>query len=203
MIMDHISGYIEELSNVLKKRPFRDVEEIINIILKAYKHEKNIFVMGNGGSGATASHFACDINKGVCSDLEKRFKMICLNDNMPTMLAYSNDFCYEDVFVEQLKNFVKTEDVVIGISGSGNSKNVFKAVKYAKDIGAKTIGLIGFDGGVLSAIVDIPVIINSNDMQKIEDCHLIITHMIMQILYNKLHQNESIGLDDSLNLKVR
>lgn len=203
MIMNHISGYIEKLNTVLTKMPFKDVEKIINIILNAYEYEKNIFVMGNGGSGATASHFACDINKGVCSDLEKRFKMMCLNDNMPTMLAYSNDFCYEDVFIEQLKNFVKKEDIVIGISASGNSKNVFKAVKYAKGIGARTIGLVGFDGGLLSTVVDVPVIINSDDIQKIEDCHLIITHMIMQILYKELHQNESRGLNNTLNLKAQ
>ncbi len=138
--------------------------------------------MGNGGSGTTASHFVCDINKGTCLELEKKFKVICLNDNMPTVLAYANDLSYERIFVEQLKNFLQPGDVVIGISGSGNSENIILAISYAREAGAKTIGLSGFDGGRLAQIVDIPFVAAINDMQKVEDVHMIVVHMLMQYL---------------------
>ena len=120
--------------------------------------------MGNGGSGSTASHFACDINKGSCFELNKKFKVICLNDNMPTILAYANDLSYDKIFVEQLKNFLQEGDVVIGISGSGNSETVLQAVSYAKEHGARTVGLSGFDGGTLARIADVPLIAAINDM---------------------------------------
>ena len=172
--------YIEELKGLLDAFPHDRFEEIASAILSAYDDEKQIFVMGNGGSGTTASHFACDINKGCCMDIAKKFKVICLNDNIPTMLAYANDLSYEKVFVEQLKNFLKPRDVVIGISGSGNSENVIQAVTYAKENHGKTIGFTGFDGGRLAQLVDIPLIAAINDMQKVEDVHMIVVHMIMQ-----------------------
>jgi D-sedoheptulose 7-phosphate isomerase len=160
----------------------------VHVILDAYENQRSIFIMGNGGSGATASHFACDINKGASSGLEKRFKVFCLNDNVPTMLAYANDNSYEDIFVEQLKNFLKPEDVIIGISGSGNSKNVIKAIQYANKNEAKSVALTGFDGGKLAEVAKISLTIPVNDMQKTEDVHFILIHMIMQILCKKLEQ---------------
>ena len=172
--------YLEELKGLLDAFPHDRFEEIASAILSAYNDERHIFVMGNGGSGSTASHFACDINKGCCADIKKKFKVICLNDNVPTMLAYANDLSYEKVFVEQLKNFLKPGDVVIGISGSGNSENVIQAVLYAKENQGKTIGFTGFDGGRLAQLVDIPLIASINDMQKVEDVHMIVVHMIMQ-----------------------
>ena len=187
MIKGFVLNYLSELKETLETLPLDRFEEMVNLILGAYEDGRLIFVMGNGGSGATASHFACDINKGTCFDLEKRFKVICLNDNVPIMLAYSNDVSYEDVFVEQLKNFMEPDDVVIGISGSGNSENVLRAVEYAGRKCAKTIGLAGFDGGKLVGMVDVPVVVKAGDMQKVEDIHLILTHMIMQIVYKRLH----------------
>lgn len=187
MIKEFVLNYLSELQEVLESVSLDRFEEMVTAILDAYEGGRLIFVMGNGGSGATASHFACDMNKGACFDLEKRFKVICLNDNVPTMLAYSNDVSYKDVFVEQLKNFMEPDDVVIGISGSGNSENVLRAVEYARNKWAKTIGLAGFDGGKLAGMVDVPVVVKAGDMQKVEDTHLILTHMIMQIVYNRLH----------------
>lgn len=153
--------------------------------------------MGNGGSGATASHFACDINKGVCFGLNKRMKVVCLNDNVATVLAYANDVSYDDVFIEQLKNFIRAQDVVIGVSGSGNSANVVKAVEYANAQGAVSVALTAFDGGVLAKIAAIPVVVPVNDMQKAEDVHLIVVHMIMQVLYKKLRAGR-----ESVSVKV-
>ena len=172
--------YIKELKEVLDNFPHGQFGQIVQAFLEAYDNEKQIFVMGNGGSASTASHLACDINKGVCSDLEKRFKVICLNDNVPTMLAYANDLSYEDVFLEQLKNYFRPGDVVVGISASGNSKNILKAITYAAQNGGKTIGLCGFQGGKLANIVNIPLIVQSDDMQKIEDVHMVVVHMLMQ-----------------------
>lgn len=175
-------NYIDELSQYLLQFPHDQFRSVAEAFLEAYNDEKHIFVMGNGGSASTASHLACDINKGACSGQEKRFKVICLNDNIPTMLAYANDLSYEDVFLEQLKNFFRAGDVVMGISGSGNSKNVLKAVLYAAENDGKTIGLCGFQGGELATLADISLIVRSNDMQKIEDVHMIVVHMLMQVL---------------------
>ncbi len=188
-IKETAKKYIDELAGLLKIIDMGEIEDFAKELGEAYKNNKNIFIMGNGGSGATASHFACDINKGVCANLRKRFKVICLNDNIPTMLAYANDISYESIFVEQLKNFIDEGDLVIGISGSGNSGNVLKAIEYANKVGARTFGITGFEGGTLKNIAQKSIIIKSFDMQKIEDCHLIITHMMMQYFSEKLEDS--------------
>ena len=186
MIKKLAVNYFSELYKTLECVSLENFEKIINVILSAYENEHTIFIMGNGGSGATASHFACDINKGVSFGLEKRFKVICLNDNTPTMLAYANDNSYSDIFVEQLKNYLKQNDVVIGISGSGNSENVIKALKYANEKAATSIAFTGFEGGYLHNIAKLSLVAPVNDMQKIEDIHLILTHLMMQFFYKSL-----------------
>ena len=123
--------------------------------------------------------------------MDKKFKVICLNDNIPTMLAYANDLSYQSVFVEQLKNFLQSGDVVIGISGSGNSENVIRALMFAKEKGARTIGLTGFDGGKLARVADIPFVVDINDMQKVEDVHMIVVHILMQYLCKALSSGSS------------
>ncbi len=188
MLSNNLSyDYLRQLKDLLDVFPHDRFEDIGKALLSAYDKGQQIFTMGNGGSGATASHFACDMNKGCCLELDKKFKVICLTDNIPTILAYANDLSYKDIFVEQLKNFLQAGDVVIGISGSGNSENVIRAVSYAKGKGAKTIGLSGFDGGKLSQIVDIPFVVSINDMQKVEDVHIIVVHMLMQYLHSALN----------------
>ncbi|MFQ5486683.1 MAG: SIS domain-containing protein [Desulfobacterales bacterium] len=179
--------YLNELKETLDNFNLQQVEKIVNFILRAYEDEKQIFIMGNGGSASTASHFACDLNKGCCSDLEKKIKMICLNDNIPTLLAFANDVSYDVVFVEQLKNLFHPGDLVIGISGSGNSENVIKAIEHAKQNKGKTIGFSGFSGGKLAQMVDVPFVAQVYDMQKVEDCHVILVHVIMQYIYSALH----------------
>jgi len=178
--------YLNQLKDLIDIFPHDRFEEIGRALLEAYNQEKQIFIMGNGGSGTTASHFVCDINKGVCMELRKKFKVICLNDNIPTVLAYANDLSYDKIFVEQLKNYLNEGDIVIGISGSGNSNNVLLAVSYASEKRSRTIGLTGFDGGKLAKIVDIPFIAEINDMQKVEDVHMIVVHMLMQYLCREL-----------------
>ena len=172
--------YIEKLKDILSSFPHKQFERLLTAMLDVYKKDKQIFVMGNGGSAATASHWVSDIAKGPFSIGPKRFKILCLNDNIPTMLAYANDFSYENIFVEQLINLFVPGDLVIGISGSGNSANVLKAIDYANNNNGITVGLCAFSGGLLYTIVDIPILIETDDMQKAEDVHLVVTHMAMQ-----------------------
>jgi D-sedoheptulose 7-phosphate isomerase len=179
--------YLTRLKSVIDSFDLSTYERIVDAFLQAYNDNAHIFVMGNGGSGATASHLACDINKGCCIDLSKKFKMLCLNDNMPTMLALANDLSYQAVFEEQLKNFFLPGDLVIGISGSGNSENVLNAIRFAADNGGRTMGWCGFDGGKLAGAVDLAFVVNSHDMQQVEDAHVILAHMLMQTVHRKLH----------------
>ncbi len=172
--------YLGKLRELFDLFPHAQFEQMIDCLLAAHTQGRRIFLMGNGGSAMTASHFACDLNKGCGFGQARRFKAICLNDSLPTLLAYANDLSYAQVFVEQLKNFYMPGDVVMGISASGNSANVLRAIEYAKGHEGITIGWCGFDGGALGSMVQIPLHIRSQDMQKIEDLHLIIAHMAMQ-----------------------
>ena len=158
--------------------------QVINILESARKEGRQIFIMGNGGSAATASHFCGDFNKGISIYKEKRFRMICLNDNIPIMMAYANDNGYQDIFVGPLQNFYQAGDVVIGISGSGNSANVVKAMEWAKEHGAVTIALTGYDGGKLKQIAEYGVHIPIDDMQITEDLHVVLDHCMYYILTN-------------------
>jgi len=175
-------NYIQHLKDVLDSFPHDQFDRFYEVLIEAYKNDKHIFIMGNGGSGSTASHWACDINKGCCVTNGKRFKMISLADNIPTMLAYGNDFSYEDIFLEQLRNFFVPGDVVIGISGSGNSVNILRAIDYANERGAETVGFCGYPGGNLESVVKHVVHANIRDMQFAEDVHLIVGHIAMKAL---------------------
>jgi D-sedoheptulose 7-phosphate isomerase len=178
--------YINSLKDVLDDFPHNQFDRLIDAMLDAYHNGKHIFVMGNGGSASTASHWACDINKECVLGNDQKFKMVCLNDSISTMLAYANDLSYENVFIEQLKNFFVPGDVVIGISGSGDSENVLKAIEYANKNGGITIGLCGYSGGKLHQMVDIPILAKVDDMQKTEDIHMIVAHMSMQQIMQEL-----------------
>jgi D-sedoheptulose 7-phosphate isomerase len=180
--------YREELTRAVESVPVESFEEFVRLLEQAYREERQVFLMGNGGSGATASHAACDLNKGVSFGLEKRFRVFCLNDNVPTTMAYANDLSYEDVFVEPLKNFLRSGDLVIALSGSGNSRNILKAIEYANQKDAHTVGLAGFSGGKLAGMVRTSIVARVDDMQKAEDVHMILFHVAMQVLCARLHQ---------------
>lgn len=175
-----LKNYLSELTGIINIIDAKEFESLVGELAGAYEKQSNIFICGNGGSAATASHFACDINKGVSFGKEKRFRVICLNDSIPTIMAYSNDVSYGSIFVEQLKNFMNTGDLLIGISGSGSSENVLKAVRYVNESGGKTFGICGCGGSRLKDSAQKSLVINSNDMQKVEDAHLIILHCVMQ-----------------------
>ncbi len=181
-----IQSYFQKLKNTIDTINIDDLNNLINLLLSAQEDDKQIFIFGNGGSAATASHFVCDFNKGLSYGKDKRFKFICLNDNIPTMMAYANDVSYYDVFSEPLKNYFQPGDLVIGISGSGNSKNVLKAIEWAGENGGITVSLSGYDGGKLKQIAHHGVHIPVNDMQITEDLHMVLDHCIMSILSSHL-----------------
>ncbi len=158
-----------------------EIEGFMKLLVEALESGRTIFIMGNGGSGATASHFAGDFNKGLSYGRAKRFRFVCLNDNLPTLSAYANDVGYEEVFVEQLRNFLSPGDLVIGISGSGNSPNILKAIEYANERGARTVGLTGFDGGRLKILAGSGVNIPIDSMQVAEDLHMMLDHLIYSV----------------------
>jgi D-sedoheptulose 7-phosphate isomerase len=149
-----------------------------------------LFLFGNGGSASLASHLACDLGKGTayCNG-GKRFRVLALTDNLPTLTAWANDASYEDIFSEQLRNFVQPNDVAFAISGSGSSKNVLKALQVAREARATTLGISGFQGGEMKSLCDICVIVPSNNMQIIEDLHLAMAHSIFRIVYNRMSRS--------------
>jgi D-sedoheptulose 7-phosphate isomerase len=185
MIMDFkedIKGYFGRLKSVLDSVDVAEIDALMQLLVGALEEGRQIFVMGNGGSAATASHFVCDFNKGLSLGKKSRFKFICLNDNVPTMMAYANDLSYDDIFVEPLKNYFRRGDVVMGISGSGNSPNVIRAIEWANANGGVTVGLTGFNGGKLKRIAQQGVHIPVDDMQITEDLHMVLDHCMMKIL---------------------
>lgn len=183
--MKHIiKNYLDTLSATIANLSMDEIETVAGLLKQARDNGKQIFIFGNGGSGSTASHFACDINKGASMPGQKRFKVICLNDNIPIMLAYSNDISYECVFKEQLDNFCNEGDLVIAISGSGNSKNVIAALTLAKERNCVTVGITGYSGGKLKEMADYSLNANVNDMQISEDIHMIWVHLMLKCLTN-------------------
>lgn len=188
-----MDNYFDRLKETIDKLDRKEISKFIDIMQAAKQNGHYVYIMGNGGSGATASHFVCDFNKGMSYSHSEKHRLVCLNDNISTMLAYANDVGYEDIFVEQLKNFLKPNDVVIAISGSGNSKNIIKAVNYANSKGAITVGFTGFSGGALKNIAKYSINTMIDDMQITEDIHMIICHMIYSITQNKeMNMKESL-----------
>jgi len=184
---DTPQGYLQALQATLLQLDLQKVEAMAELLLKAYDEGKTVYIFGNGGSGATSSHMAGDFVKGVSYGLEKRFKMICLNDNFTGLSAYSNDISYDLVFVEPLKNFLQPGDVVIGLSGSGNSKNVVLALEYARTVNAHTVALCGYSGGKIHELADISVHAPIHNMEISEDMHLIAFHMVKNYIISRLH----------------
>jgi D-sedoheptulose 7-phosphate isomerase len=176
--MNFPAEYKSKLLQTLDTIDLAKVDEIIEVLKRARDEDRQIFVCGNGGSAATANHFACDMVKGASYGKDKRFRITALSEQIPTMTAYANDVGYDAVFVEQLKNFARKGDVLLVMSGSGNSPNVIRAVEYAKSIGCQTIGLSGRDGGKLKPMVSLNVHIEDDHMGRIEDAHMAICHMV-------------------------
>ena len=179
--------YFEELQQVVLGLSHDAINQIADTLVKANELGRMVYLFGNGGSASLASHLACDLGKGTayCNG-GKRFRVLALTDNLPALTAWANDSSYEDVFSEQLRNFVQPQDVAFAISGSGNSKNVLNALKVAREVGATTVGISGFQGGKMKALCEICVVVPSDNMQIIEDVHLAMAHAIFRIVYNRM-----------------
>ncbi len=183
---NQITEYLEKEIEVLKSLDIEAINAAMNLILQTYNANKRIYIFGNGGSSSTASHFQNDFNKGISEYIETKFKFHCLNDNLPTIMAIANDIGFEEIFRFQLLNNLQEGDLIISISGSGNSKNVINAVEYAKGQGNKVIGLTGFDGGKLKQLSDVSLHAPIHSMQITEDIHMIFDHLMMSIFYKDL-----------------
>lgn len=190
--MDHIRSYIVQLQSTLDLLPLQKISEVISILYEARLANRQVFIMGNGGSASTATHFVCDLAKNTRKPGWPDFRVLGLSDNMALVSAYANDEGYENVFARQLASFVQPEDVVIGISTSGKSANVLEAVKLANDRGATTIGFTGFDGGQLAKLVDVNVHVPSDCIEQVEDVHLILEHLMCKVLRERTQQAERL-----------
>ena len=180
-ISDYISEYLEMEKKTIESLNREELLSVVNAFLDVYEKEGTIYVFGNGGSASTASHMANDYNKGLNEFLDKKFRFVCLNDNVATLMSIANDISYEEVFRMQLRGKLEEKDLVVGISGSGNSMNVINDISYAKEMGVKTVGLCGYEGGKLKALSDVVLHVNLNNMQIVEDIHLIFNHLLMYV----------------------
>lgn len=189
--MNRTVEYLAESQEILKKLDSTVIDRAIEILYDAWANDNQVFVIGNGGSASSSTHFACDLNKWVSDDAERKFRAFALVDNIPLVSALTNDNGWGDVYVDQLRNFYRKGDVLVAISvhgGSGSDKagpwsqNLLKAVKFVKDNGGKVVGLSGFDGGVLKTAADACVVVPANSTPQVEGMHLVITHLMSEQL---------------------
>ena len=184
--LQELESYRSREIEVYKQLDLESVNTVMNVLEEARLEGKQVFICGNGGSASTASHFACDFNKGVSEKQAVKYNFKCLSDNVPTMMAVANDFGYDEVFRYPLRDKMKAGDILIGVSGSGKSKNVVNAFEYARIIGGVTIALVGYNGGKLKQLADYTIHVNVNDMQISEDLHMVLDHMMMSVLCKTL-----------------
>lgn len=179
----YVRTYVEETRAALSDPYLAEgIARIVPVLLEARSHDRTIYFFGNGGSASTASHFVCDIGKATIRGEGKRFRCVALVDNVESLTAWANDADYSRVFSEQLATLAHRGDVAFGISGSGNSPNVVKALEVARDLGLRTIGLTGMGGGKVRGACEIPLVVPSNNMQHIEDVHLLVCHLLTSYL---------------------
>jgi len=186
MVKEYAARYLTQLNETINEISLHDLEHVVQAIDEAYQNDKAIFIIGNGGSASTASHFACDLGKGTVVSGRARFRVTSLNDNVALMTAIGNDLGFDHLFSEQLKNVLQKDDVVILISGSGDSPNLLKAAQYATARGAVSIGLLGSGGGKLKDLVNKAIILSSTRYELVEPVHLILEHVIAFYFKEKL-----------------
>jgi D-sedoheptulose 7-phosphate isomerase len=179
LLSDAIQRHIDQVRSALARIPSDAVRHVVDAILRAQAGRRHVYVLGNGGSAATASHFACDLSKATVASPHSRLRVTALNDNVALLTAWANDTEYELIFAEPLRNLLDPGDLVIAISASGNSRNVLEAVRVARSMGAVTVGLTGFDGGRLVAAVDLALVADSSEYGVVEDCHLVFQHAVI------------------------
>ena len=173
-----MKDYIRSLNQTLNKLPLAEINDIIKVLVRANKEDKQIFVFGNGGSASTSSHFITDLGKGASGNLLKRFRCSSLNENTAWITAIGNDSSYEDVFLSQLKNYAQPGDVAITLSVSGSSPSLVKAFKWARAKGLETVALVGGKRGELATIAEHIIVIDSEHYGIVEDSHMVISHLL-------------------------
>jgi D-sedoheptulose 7-phosphate isomerase len=188
--MDNVERYLASLQAAVEALPRDRLATLGEMLYRAYRNEKQVFTLGNGGSASTASHMAADLAKNTIDANMRRFRVISLNDNTSMLTALANDLGYENVFREQLQNLIRPGDLLIAVSASGNSSNVLNAVRYAQSQCAETVCLLGFDGGQAAGLVDLSIVVPSEHYGVVEDVHLIINHIIVDYFKSKLAEEE-------------
>ncbi|HPP74261.1 MAG TPA: SIS domain-containing protein [Armatimonadota bacterium] len=181
-----IKSYLGEVSQIISELPADVIDDLVQTLKSAYNEGRCVMICGNGGSAATASHLACDLQKGVGCLKDQKFKAIAFTDAMPIITAWANDTDYDNIFAEQVVTWAQPGDILIAISGSGNSPNILRAVEAAKVRGVTTIGLTGMGGGKLAQMVDKPVVVASNNMQQVEDVHVVLAHLVFTCLCREI-----------------
>ena len=173
-----LEAHVEAVRVALSRIPMTDVARVVDAVRTAHVQDRHIYILGNGGSASTATHFACDLSKATVVKGRPRLRVTSLTDNVALLTALANDMSYEDVFAEPVRSLVNPGDLVIAISASGNSPNVLKAIHAAREQGAVTVGLVGCTGGRLIHLVDVCVHVQNHDYGVVEDCHLVLEHAI-------------------------
>ena len=183
--------YLLAVQDVLARLDHEIVDRMVDAIWRGYEEGRTLFVFGNGGSAALASHFACDIGKGTIAGRAKRLKTIALTDNVALITAWANDKAYEEIFSEQLESLAEKGDIALAISGSGNSPNVIRGLQAGRRLGVQTLALTGFAGGRAKTLADLCLIVPSDSMQHIEDAHLCATHAIFLAIRQRMMLNHA------------
>jgi D-sedoheptulose 7-phosphate isomerase len=187
LVVNRAEIYFQAVESTIRHLPLKVIDQVTERLWRAYLEDRTVYVFGNGGSAALASHCACDLGKGTVVNGNRRFRVLALTDNVPLLTAWANDASYDDIFAEQLSPLIAKSDIALAISGSGNSPNVLKALQVARDSGAFTIGLTGFQGGRMKALCDLCVIIPSDNMQVIEDLHVSVNHSVFTCLRSRMY----------------
>jgi D-sedoheptulose 7-phosphate isomerase len=192
-VLTQVDDYLDRLRTAIDGLPRDRLNQLAETLLGAYRNDKQVFTIGNGGSSSTASHLAADLSKNTTGANTRRFRITSLNDNAAIVTAIANDLGYENVFVEQLINLIRPGDVLIAVSASGNSPNIVKAIRYAQEQSAHVAALLGFDGGEAAKLADNAIVVPSSDFGIVEDLHLAINHILVEYFRDYLAQAEAWG----------
>ena len=194
----YIETYLSDMKKVIEAISIDDIDRVVELLFSAWERGNQVFICGNGGSASTATHFSCDLSKTTIVEGKRRFKVHCLNDNIPLITAIINDEGFDNLFIEQLKNLFQKGDILICISVHGGvgrdkaalwSQNLVKAMRYAKEMKGYTIGLAGFDGGVMKEIADACIVVPINSTPQVESFHLALEHLISSCLRQKIEES--------------
>ena len=189
-INSFVTGYLDDLKALLDRVDSTEIEQVVDLLLTAWRDGRRVLLMGNGGSSSSVSHIVNDMQKNIQLETGRALRAICLSDCTPLMMAWANDTQWDNIFAPQVECWAEPGDVVIGVSGSGNSMNVIRGLEAAAKAGAHTVGLAGFDGGKLKTTARRCLVVRSDNMQRIEDVHMVLLHIIFSALLEQTKQEK-------------